>query len=358
MITRTALAAALATMLLAGPAFAVDAGATDASSGVTPTADAGSTADAGTSADAGSSADGGSATDAGGTTDSFTLNPCWDEKCPKEVDACKKNADCAFLAKCVKDSKGDKTTTKCAQDAKWDQAKFSAASEIYTKILNCGWTACADPTKGSCKDQCGKYLGDNAPCNCDGFCVEYKDCCQDHKGICSDMYSCKGKCGQGRSQQNASQMTCSCAPNCKDDSSCCEDYDLQCGGAPCEPKCAGKECGDDGCGKSCGECTGGAVCDATGKCIGGGGSSSGGTADAGSVSDAGSSSSGGSSGASSSGGATDATADTGSSSGGTTTTTTNKDDSGCSATPTGNNANLALVLLALGMMVLVRRRFV
>jgi cysteine-rich repeat protein len=34
----------------------------------------------------------------------------------------------------------------------------------------------------------------------------------------------------------------------------------------CVPNCAGRECGDDGCDSTCGTCTGGKVCNSTGKC--------------------------------------------------------------------------------------------
>ena len=392
MITRTAFAAAVASLLFASPAFAEDAGATDASSGatptadagstdqdagstadtttgaadagtgVTPTADAGSTDDAGTTADTTTGADAGStdaimsvdttagdatSADGGGTGGQFTENKCWDEKCPKEVAACKANADCAFIAKCIKDT-GD-SAAKCAQDAKWDQNKFNAAFQIYNAISTCGWTACADPTAGTCKDRCGTF-DNKAPCNCDGLCHQYKDCCADHKAMCAAMYSCKGFCGSNISNQNSDKLACNCGDSCPGGENCCDDHALQCKGTACQPDCTGKECGDDGCGGKCGDCTGGAVCN-SGKCIGGG-SSSGGD-DAGSSSggdDAGSSS-----GGSSSGGVTDAS-DAGSSSGGTTTTPPRTDDGGCTAGHTGNHGQLALVLIALGGLAILRRR--
>lgn len=382
MINRTALAAAIACLLVAAPAFAdEDAGSTDASSGVTPTADAGTTADAGAVDDAGSStptADAGSTADAGGTDDAttsvdgvtspdaddspdggmsgggFTENACWDEKCPKEVDACKTDKVCNALATCIK---GGKTLNTCAGDqqkAGATQEQLQAASATYNAIQECGWKACADPTKGTCVDKCGQYLGAAAPCNCDGFCVQYGDCCQDHKGVCSAMYSCGGgKCGQARGQDNAADTTCSCDDGCKAGDSCCGDYEVQCGGTKCEPSCTGKECGPDGCGGSCAPgCSGGAACDAQGKCIGGGSSSG---ADAGESDDAGASSGGASSGGTSSGGVADAS-DVGTGSSGGTTTTPPADSGGCSATPTSDNSQLALILFALAALALIRRR--
>ena len=358
MIMRIAFAAAVASLLVAAPVFAEDAGSTDASSGVTPTADAGSAATdtSGASvADATTTptSDAGSATptgDAGGTGDdasgggSFTVNPCWDEKCPKEVAVCKADPDCSLIAKCIKD-KGD-TAAKCAQDAGLDQAKFEAAFAKYSPISACGWTACADPNAGTCKDRCGTF-DDKQPCNCDGLCHQYKDCCADHKAQCAAMYSCKGFCDSTISNQNSDKLACNCDASCPAGELCCEDYAITCGGTACVPKCAGKECGDDGCGKPCGACTGGAVCN-SGKCIGGG------EVDAGTSEE----DTGASSGGSSSGGTVTDTSDTGSaSSSGGTTTTPPADDGGCSATPTSNNGALALLLLAIGGMAILRRRF-
>jgi len=46
--------------------------------------------------------------------------------------------------------------------------------------------------------------------------------------------------------------------------------DMQQSDTVCQPVCEGKQCGSDGCGGSCGTCQSPAVCDANGRCTGGG----------------------------------------------------------------------------------------
>ena len=109
------------------------------------------------------------------------------------------------------------------------------------------------------------------------------------------------------------------------------------------PNCAGKECGPDGCGKVCGNCSGGAVCDQTGKCVGKPEPKDAGTSEdtaaAADVKDTVQS---------------DAGAGVG---GGVTTTVAPKSDGGCSASRSGNNGQLALIMVLLGALAVMRRRF-
>lgn len=354
---RITAAACAALLLVAAPVLADDAGPTDTASDATATSDAGSGADAGSLAgDATSTADAGVQPD---TSDGpFSVNPCWDEKCPAEVAACKAAPDCAKLGKCVKDS--GKSAGACGEELKLTKEQYDPAASLFNKISTCGWTACADPTKGTCKDRCGTF-DDVSPCNCDGLCKDYGDCCADHQAQCPAMFSCKGFCDAKVTNTNSDKLACNCDASCPAGADCCTDYALQCKGTSCTPNCADKQCGPDGCGKTCGSCQAGAQCDFSGKCIGGG-SSSGGT-------DATSSSSGGDGAGSSSGAVTDAGGTDGGSSGGassggsssgttTTTPTTSSDSGGCSAAPAGSSGStgfMALILLALGGLWLRRR---
>ena len=45
--------------------------------------------------------------------------------------------------------------------------------------------ASGDVSAGAtCVGNCGTYLGDDSPCNCDYLCAEYDDCCPDYAAVC------------------------------------------------------------------------------------------------------------------------------------------------------------------------------
>lgn len=202
--------------------------------------------------------------DSTGTT-SFNENPCWDTKCATETNACKASANCVKYKNC-KD--------KACQDA---IAKADAAAvKMFQDMEKCGYAACVDKTKGTCKDLCGKW-SKTAPCNCDDACKTFNDCCADYDALCGekpDDLSCKGKCGNPYD----SKAKCQCDAECADNGDCCKDIDTVCkdiGPPPCTPVCVGKKCGeDDTCGKKCGgialKCDDGGKCDSAGTCVGGG----------------------------------------------------------------------------------------
>lgn len=326
--------------LLATPAFAESDAGTGVPADATATTDGGST-------DAGGDAVN-PPSDATGTGDSYTVNPCWAEKCPTEVAACKADATCDGWAKCVKSGK---SADECGTEL-----KVSEVPAKFNEILNCGWKACADPNAGSCaapgkngaQNRCGQY-DDNWKCNCDDACTQFGDCCADKDSVCvGSVGTCKDQCGQFLGKD-----VCNCDSECEGANDCCPDYKELCdNGGSCTPACDGKQCGPDGCGGNCGSCPGGSTCNAgAGKCESGGG---GGT-------DA---SAGGDSAGGGGGGATDAagTDGTGTGTGGTggTATPTNASgsSSGCTAAPSSNGA--AGLLLVLGLvfgLVAFRRRF-
>jgi len=170
-----------AAALIATPAFAGPDASGPLPADATSTVDAGSSpVDAGAS-DAGVSDAVAPPNDATGTTGGFNINPCWDEKCPTETKACQTDKICAAFITCTK---GGKSQTDCGKELKLDQAGSDALSAILDPMQACGWKTCADPTKGTCQDKCGNYLGRNSPCNCDDQCAKYNDCCPDYATVC------------------------------------------------------------------------------------------------------------------------------------------------------------------------------
>jgi MYXO-CTERM domain-containing protein len=285
-----------------------------------------------------------------GTTDTggggFTPNPCWEEKCVKEVTACKANANCVKFAAC-KDQACQEAIAKADE----------AAVTLYNAIANCGYKACNDPTKGTCVDKCGKFLGDTAPCNCDDQCKDFGDCCADYDKVCAKVApkgSCKDSCG-GQSGDGE----CYCDDQCAKMGDCCTDIDTFCKGqtggdgggsvgadtSSCTPVCTGKNCGDDDkCGGKCsGPCPTGGACDmATKTCkTGGADASTTGGSDAG---------------ATDSGVKSDTAGNTGTT-GTTGTATTSSSSGGCTANGSSNGSlGMAFGLLALMGLVVRRRR--
>jgi hypothetical protein len=197
--------------------------------------------------------------DAGSTAGGpFNANPCWDDKCPQQTQACKMHAGCSKVAACIKT---EQSADACAKQANLDEAGLKTVSTLLTTIQECGWKLCNDPTKGSCQGQCGKYLGANAPCNCDDACAKYGDCCGDYKKLCSSSgggtggadaggstgadagssgpattASCGGKCG------NYSQgATCQCDSQCSQYGDCCKDFAKAC---PSVANANAVKCGD------------------------------------------------------------------------------------------------------------------
>ncbi|MBI5607931.1 MAG: hypothetical protein HY902_03525 [Deltaproteobacteria bacterium] len=211
------------------------------------------------------------------TSGGFNENPCWDQKCAKETDACKADKDCVAAHNCGSDQ-------TCLSGLKFDDATIKKVQGLLNAIANCGYKSCNDPTKGTCKDKCGKFLGDTAPCNCDEACKDFGDCCQDYDALCGGstgaVGSCEGKCGKYIEADK-----CHCDELCGDPqyNDCCDDYAKLCGGSTggdtgtqadvssCTAKCAGKKCGDgDGCGGKCsGTCDNGGICSAAKTCTGG-----------------------------------------------------------------------------------------
>ncbi len=194
---------------------AVDAGAGDA----VAVPDAGPASDASTPGDTASG--------------SFNTNPCWDQKCAKETDACKADADCLAVHNCGSDQACvDKVLNN-------DSAKSTKVQGLMNAISDCGWKSCNDPTKGSCKDNCGKYNGETAPCNCDLACTQYGDCCQDMVALCM---SCKGHCTDGATACGCDDT---CDPTGQDTSvpPCCDDKDASCPSTPvAEGSCKNVDC--------------------------------------------------------------------------------------------------------------------
>lgn len=328
-------------------AFALDdAGSTGTADASTPTADAGPAADVTATSPDVSSADTGSG--------SFNENPCWDSKCATETAACKASANCTKLVGCIKAK-----DTKCQQDI---GNSDKAAVDLLNAIADCGYKQCNDPTKGTCKDNCGKFMGNAAPCNCDKACKQYGDCCQDYDQLCGSAGgTCKDKCGQ-----YIAKDPCFCDEACVDNGDCCPDYDKLCGGSSgadtstaadtssCAPKCAGKNCGDDdGCGGKCnGPCPGGGACNASKTCVGGtGGSDAAASADSGAKGDTGAT------GGAKDGGATGGLADTATTATPVVNNGNNSSSSGCTAGGTSTGGlGLGLALMALIGAILLRRR--
>ena len=277
-----------ALLALPGAAFAEEDASSSGDATAVPISDAGSATTADTvsvpdvsTVDVPAPMDVPAPADTTSTTKPFNSNPCWDVKCAKETAACIANANCVKYHEC-KD--------KACQDAVVKADK--AAVDMAIAIANCGYKACNDPTKGTCKGNCGKFLGDNAPCNCDDACKQYNDCCADMAEVCKDD-TCADKCGEYDKAK-----TCQCDDQCMDNGDCCKDFEEKCpvdpvdadggstgkdGSSSCS--CGAKQCGDDGCGKPCGanqgKCPGDGLCSPLGKCIAGSGSSDtvGGTAD-------------------------------------------------------------------------------
>lgn len=269
----------------AGSAPSEDATATVTDAG---SADVGPT-DAGP-ADAGP-ADVGPAQDSTSTSEPFSPVVCWDGACPAEVQACKADADCAAIVKCIiaKD-------TACL-----DKLKSSKSVPLYNALAKCGQIVCAGSCKNStcAKDEKGKLPnGAEANCYCDDACLNQKtpDCCADKVDVCAPVQpklegSCKDvDCSEAEVKglmPDGSDGTCYCdegPDGCVKYGDCCTDLEAMCSASPGTADagtggkdaggsctCANKECGDDGCGHPCGAnkggCAAGASCGATGKCV-------------------------------------------------------------------------------------------
>jgi hypothetical protein len=198
--------------------------------------DAGSTDAAATDATAGD-ADAAvtDATDAGPVEDApepsgqFSESECWDEMCPDQINACKADPICTAYAGCIVSPPGD--DAQACMDAllaSEGDAAVTAAQQLYGAIgADCGWAACAT-NEGTCAGICGEYMGADV-CNCDSFCWQYNDCCEDICDVCG------------------------------------ANYPDECGTA-CQPECEEKQCGPDGCGGSCGACALGQACNPDGLC--------------------------------------------------------------------------------------------
>ncbi len=330
-----------------------------------------------TGSDAVSSPDSVSQTDAGiadtGTADtgptSFNENPCWDVKCPKETAACKADKVCAAYIAC----KGDQD---CLKKVVTSQAVQDAVNKLLTPMQDCGWKSCNDPNGGTCKGNCGKYLGAKAKCNCDDACKQYNDCCADKDAVCGKG-TCKGACGKVGTFADGSAMpqngACYCDAECAASGDCCDDIAQHCpgtggggdtstaaDGGACKPACTGKNCGDDdSCGGTCpGACPGGGICftdSATSKkaC-----KTSGGTADTAATGDAGTADGVTTAGGDAAGTLTDAKADAAKPSTTGNNTTTSSGGGICSSSTRQPGNGWLIALLAVGLAVVVRRRLV
>ncbi len=108
----------------------------------------------------------------------------------------------------------------------------------------------------SCAGICGVYQAE-APCQCDGYCDEAEDCCDDICEACPSTSGLKEHCGQtipdsceDRCGLFDSEAACQCDPACKAQGDCCEDLCAACSEEPafedlCAPTCAALDaCGE------------------------------------------------------------------------------------------------------------------
>jgi poly(U)-specific endoribonuclease len=61
------------------------------------------------------------------------------------------------------------------------------------------------------------------PCQCNGACSNFGDCCLDYEAVC---LSCEGRCDDPYYQENE----CQCNDECPDHGNCCDDFDQHCDG--------------------------------------------------------------------------------------------------------------------------------
>ncbi len=307
-------------------AVPVDAGPTDVGSDATATAPDATSGDA-TTADTG--------------VDTSKFDPCWVSKCQTEFKACQADPNCVALVSCNYDSTCIKAITGLAQ----------ADTDLGTAFQKCGGKACTDPTAGSCKGICGKFVPTDK-CHCDDACASYGDCCADETTLCGGPASCaKSDCSDGSTGAYAdgsdsanTDSQCGCDAACTTNQDCCADYDTTCKGKTpaCVPACTNKdgtakECGPDNCGGSCGTCKAGDKC-TSGACVSG--------ADAGTNVDS-------TTGGADASGTVDDTGTTGTAA----TTSSTAKSSGCTASTTGNgSAGWLSALVGLGFLVAMRRR--
>ncbi|XP_067667898.1 uridylate-specific endoribonuclease-like [Haliotis asinina] len=83
----------------------------------------------------------------------------------------------------------------------------------------------------SCEGRCGASLDQTLPCQCNGHCITYGDCCDDYQHVCVEA-TCSGRCNAGLD----SSKPCQCNTACVSHGDCCPDYDSLCAGGD-----AGKE---------------------------------------------------------------------------------------------------------------------
>ena len=136
----------------------------------------------------------------------------------------------------------------------------TAATEVCGDAVDNNCDGAID--EGCCVANCdGRVCGDDG---CGGSCG---DCaaglnCSDGQCVGGPAGSCGGKCDAGYD----AEAECQCDPFCFDQGDCCDDICTECAAthtdqcAGCVPDCNGKQCGDDGCGGSCALCGDGGTC--------------------------------------------------------------------------------------------------
>ena len=127
---------------------------------------------------------------------------------------------------------------------------------------SCVAGVCTIPV-ASCAGRCGTFDLEQ-PCNCDAFCFDVGDCCEDLCAECAATFpdqctACVPACDGKTCGPDGCGGSCGACPA---GSSC---VGGECA-AGCTPQCADAVCGPDGCGGSCGDCAAGAWCDWFGKC--------------------------------------------------------------------------------------------
>lgn len=234
---------------------------------------------------------------------SYNGNPCYDEKCKDPIAKCKADTDCNKFLACVKTGAA---ADDCGKELGLNQTQADAINAFFKAISDCGKENCTVAGSDTCKDRCETEYNADFACQCDGECLQYKDCCPDYETLC----------------------------------------------AACQPQCDGKQCGPDGCGGNCGACPSGTTCNAgAGKCESGstGGTDAGGTGD---------STSGGTTDTIGDAGGTDVTGGTGGTGGTAGGGSSSSSSSGCTAAPSSNGATGLLLVLGLVFgLVVTRRRF-
>ncbi len=176
---------------------------------------------------------------------------CVQNNCPKQLDQCLAQPACAQATECFLACDDDACFEKCLQKVPPE------AFKTFGPLMNCAQQAgcTGDPQPGpvcgdgmcqpgespmncpedcmggepSCEDKCGEFT-DQWPCQCDGQCVEFGDCCPDYSKFCQEPGPVcgDGVCSKPMESEKSCPKDCSSGPKPCTGKADCGDFEVCC----------------------------------------------------------------------------------------------------------------------------------